>query len=178
MLFIFITIFTYFLVASPTRSKTKKTTVFFVPSRGQFLLEYLIKIVSQIVTDNVGHGPEAQKFIPFILSLFSVILLTNTIGLIPYSFTITSHLSLTFLLSFSIFIGTNIICLQKHSYRIIELVVPANTSFLLTTLLIPIEIISHLSKPISLGVRLFINLMAGHCLLKVIVGFSWVNAFT
>jgi F-type H+-transporting ATPase subunit a len=77
-------------------------------------------------------------------------------------------------MSFSVFIGTAIICFEKHGYKTIQIFVPANLSFLLTFLLIPIEIISYISKPISLGVRLFINLMAGHCLLKVIVGFSWV----
>jgi F-type H+-transporting ATPase subunit a len=169
---VFITSLTYFI--APKSNQINENTIFFIPNRWQLIIEYLIKAISQIVTDNLGNGLEAQKFLPFILSLFSLILFTNLIGLLPYSFTITSHLIITFLLSFSIFIGTNIICFQKHNFRMIELFVPANTSFLLTLLLIPIEFISYISKPISLGVRLFINLMAGHCLLKVIVGFSWV----
>jgi F-type H+-transporting ATPase subunit a len=101
------------------------------------------------------------------------ILSNNLIGLVPYSFTTTSHITLTFFLSFSIFIAMNIIGFQKHGLHMFSLILPANTGFYLALLLVPIELISYLAKPISLGVRLFINLMAGHSLLKVIVGFSW-----
>ena len=98
---------------------------------------------------------------------------SNLIGLIPYSFTTTSHLIVTFTLSFSIFIGINIICIQRHKFHMMSLFIPSNTSFGLALLLVPIELISYIFRPISLGVRLFANLMAGHTLLKVIVGFSW-----
>jgi len=92
---------------------------------------------------------------------------------LPYSFTITSHLIVTFVLSFSIFIGINVITYQKYKIKFFALFLPANTNFFLALLLVPIEFISYIAKPISLGIRLFINLMAGHSLLKVIVGFSW-----
>merc|ERR1711944_290867 len=75
--------------------------------------------------------------------------------------------------SFAIFIGVNIICLNIHKVEILSLFIPSNTSFGLALLLVPIEFVSYIFKPISLGVRLFANLMAGHTLLKVIVGFSW-----
>ena len=101
------------------------------------------------------------------------ILLNNLIGLVPYSFTVTSHLIVTFTLSFSIFIGVNIIAYNHHKINMLSLFIPANTSFALALILVPIEFVSYIAKPISLGVRLFINLMAGHTLLKVIVGFSW-----
>merc|ERR1712194_868551 len=91
----------------------------------------------------------------------------------PYSFTITSHLIITFSFSFAIFIGVNIICINIHKVEILSLFIPSNTSFGLALLLVPIEFVSYIFKPISLGVRLFANLMAGHTLLKVIVGFSW-----
>ena len=91
----------------------------------------------------------------------------------PYSFTITSHLIVTFILSFSIFIGAMLICVSKHKAQMFSIFLPANTSFGLALLLVPIEFVSYIFKPISLGVRLFANLMAGHTLLKVIVGFSW-----
>ena len=97
----------------------------------------------------------------------------NLIGLIPYSFTITSQLIVTFTMSFSIFTGINIIGHRLHDKKLISLFMPANTTFLLAIILVPIEFVSYAAKPISLGVRLFINLMAGHTLLKVIVGFSW-----
>ena len=88
-------------------------------------------------------------------------------------FNITSHLIVTFALSFSTFIGVNIIGFQRHKINMLSLFIPANTSFALALILVPIEFISYIAKPISLGVRLFINLMAGHTLLKVIAGFSW-----
>ena len=94
------------------------------------------------------------------------------IGLVPYSFTTTSHLIVTFTLSFAIFIGINLICIQKHKFHMLSLFIPSNTSFGLALLLVPIELISYFFKPISLGVRLFANLMAEHILLKVIVGFA------
>ena len=80
---------------------------------------------------------------------------------------------MSFTLSMSIFIGINIICLKRHKSNMLSLFLPANTSFGLALLLVPIEFVSYIFKPISLGVRLFANLMAGHTLLKVIVGFSW-----
>jgi F-type H+-transporting ATPase subunit a len=170
---IFMVLLAYYITPKPDRINCKNL-IFFIPNRWQLLIEYLIMTISQLVADNLGNNSEAQKFLPFIFSLFTIILFTNLLGLLPYSFTVTSHLIITFLLSFSVFIGTTIVCYQKHNFKMIELFVPANTSFLLTLLLVPIEFISYVSKPISLGVRLFINLMAGHCLLKVIVGFSWV----
>ena len=101
------------------------------------------------------------------------ILSNNLIGMVPYSFTTTSHITLTFFLSFSIFVALNVIGFERHGMEYFSLFLPANTGFFLALVLVPIELISYIAKPISLGVRLFINLMAGHSLLKVIVGFSW-----
>jgi F-type H+-transporting ATPase subunit a len=81
--------------------------------------------------------------------------------------------SVTFTLSCAVFIGVNIICIKIHKIEILSLFIPSNTSFGLALLLVPIEFIAYLFKPLSLGIRLFANLMAGHTLLKVIVGFSW-----
>merc|ERR1711982_39323 len=85
----------------------------------------------------------------------------------------TSHIIITFTLSFSIFIGINIIGVNRHGFNMLSLIIPANSGFAIALILVPIEFISYLVRPISLGVRVFINLMAGHALLKVIVGFSW-----
>ena len=101
------------------------------------------------------------------------ILFGNLIGLAPYTFTTTSHLFVTFTLSFSVFIGLNVITFKKYQVKIFSLFLPANTPFAFALLLVPIEFVSYIIKPISLGARLFINLMAGHTLLKVIIGFSW-----
>jgi len=96
----------------------------------------------------------------------------NLIGLFPYSFTLTSHIIVTLTLSVSTFIGINIISLKKYKLNFFSLFLPSGTSFVLALLLVPIEIISYLVKPISLAIRLFANMMAGHTLLKVIVGFA------
>merc|ERR1712032_1585731 len=127
--------------------------------------------VGQLVYDNLNS--DGEKYLPYISTLFVFILFNNLIGLIPYSFTVTSHLIVTFTLSLSIFIGVIIIGCQRHKVQMLPVFLPANTSFFLALLLVPIELISYIFKPISLGVRLFANLMAGHTLLKVIVGFSW-----
>ena len=97
----------------------------------------------------------------------------NLIGLVPYSFTLTSHLIVTFALALFMFIGLNIICVRLHGLEFFSLFLPGGTSFLLALLLVPIELISYIFKPISLSIRLFANMMAGHTLLKVIAGFAW-----
>jgi len=149
----------------------KKTSFFFIPSTWQVLVETLYEVSSQLLFDNINK--DGEKYFPFISVVFTFVLFSNLIGLIPYSFTATSHLIVTFSLSFSIFIGINIICIQRHRFHMLSLFIPPNTSFGLALLLVPIELLSYIFKPISLGVRLFANLMAGHTLLKVIVGFSW-----
>ena len=144
---------------------------FLIPNNWQLLLETVYEVVSQLVFDNLNE--EGEKYFPFIAVIFTFILFNNLIGLVPYSFTVTSHLIVTFILSFSIFIGVISICINNHGVQMFSIFLPANTSFFLALLLVPIELISYVFKPISLGVRLFANLMAGHTLLKVIVGFSW-----
>jgi ATP synthase subunit 6 len=164
----------YSIIVSFFSSNTtylEETTFYFVPNNWQILLETIYEVVSQLLFDNINS--EGEKYFPFISVLFTFILFSNLIGLIPYSFTVTSHLIVTFSLSLSIFIGINIICIQKYKFEMLSLFIPANTSFGLALLLVPIEFVSYIFKPISLGVRLFANLMAGHTLLKVIVGFSW-----
>jgi len=149
-----------------------KANIFFlVPSNWQILIESLYEVIAQLLYDNISN--EGEKYLPFISVLFSFILIANLIGLIPYSFTITSHLIITFSLSMTVFIGVNIIGFNIYKFKMLSLFIPSNTSFNLALLLVPIEFVSYIFKPISLGVRLFANLMAGHTLLKVIVGFSW-----
>ena len=152
--------------------KDIKTNSFFVvPSGWQNLLEKLYVLVTQLLSDIITTGSE--KYLPFLIVVFMFILTNNLIGLVPYSFTTTSYFTLTFFMSFTIFIGMTIIGFQKHGLDFFSLFLPANTTFFLALILVPIEFISYIAKPISLGTRLFINLMAGHTLLKVIVGFSW-----
>ena len=155
---------------SSNTNHLKETSFFFIPSTWQTLVETLYEASLQLLFDNINK--DGEKYFPFISVIFTFVLFSNLIGLIPYSFTTTSHLIITFTLSFSIFVGINIICIQKHKFHMLSLFIPSNTSFGLALLLVPIELLSYIFKPISLGVRLFANLMAGHTLLKVIVGFS------
>lgn len=172
---LFINIIVLFLVGISVNFSTSKTdtisSFFLIPNNWQLLLESIYEVVSQLVFDNLNE--EGEKYFPFISVIFTFILFNNLIGLVPYSFTVTSHLIVTFILSFSIFIGVISICVNNHGVQMFSIFLPANTSFFLALLLVPIELISYVFKPISLGVRLFANLMAGHTLLKVIVGFSW-----
>jgi len=172
---LFINILVLFIVSLIVNFSTSEnngsSSFFLIPNNWQLLLETAYEVVSQLVFDNLNE--EGEKYFPFIAVIFTFILFNNLIGLVPYSFTITSHLIVTFILSFSIFIGAFTICASKHGVQMFSIFLPANTSFFLALLLVPIELISYVFKPISLGVRLFANLMAGHTLLKVIVGFSW-----
>jgi ATP synthase subunit 6 len=155
-----------FLIKEPTSN-----SFFIIPSGWQNLIEKLYALVTQLLSDIITTGSE--KYFPFMAVLFMFILSNNLIGMVPYSFTITSHITLTFFMSFSIFVALNIIGFQRHGVELFSLFLPANSGFFLSLLLVPVELISYIARPISLGVRLFINLMAGHSLLKVIVGFSW-----
>ena len=146
-------------------------TLFVAPSGWQMIIEKLYSLVAGLLSDIVTTGSE--KYFPVMVFIFMFILTNNLIGLIPYSFTITSHMTVTFLMSFSIFVALNIIGFEKHGMNLFSLFLPANTGIFLALLLVPIELVSYIAKPISLGVRLFINLMAGHSLLKVIAWFSW-----
>jgi F-type H+-transporting ATPase subunit a len=116
-----------------------------------------------------------MKYFSFIFSLFLFILIGNLLGMFPYSFTWTSHIIVTFAIAFFIFIGVTIIAIYKHGLlKFMSFFAPSGVPKPMLILLVPIEIISYLSRPISLSVRLFANMMAGHTLLKVIGGFVFV----
>ena len=149
----------------------QENIIFFNPNAWQKSIESISEISAQLISDIVTTDNE--KYFPVISVVFNFILLSNLIGLIPYTFTTTSHIIVTFTLSFSIFIGITITTFQKYKLKAFSLFLPANTEFFLALILVPIEFISYIARPISLGMRLFINLMAGHSLLKVIVGFAW-----
>jgi ATP synthase subunit 6 len=152
-----------------TKSQKQKTYLF--STNLSCLIDLIYTTLSSLIEDNVGK--KGQHYFPFIFTLFLFILGSNLIGLVPYSFTTTSHLIVTFGFAFIIFLGVNLICLQQHGSNILTLFLPSGTSLGLAFLLIPIELVSYLFKPVSLGVRLFANMMAGHTLLKVIAGFAW-----
>ena len=100
-----------------------------------------------------------------------LVLLGNLLGMVPYSFTFTSHIVVTFAMAIMIFIGVTILGFFRHGMHFFSFFAPPGTPVVMLPLLVPIEIISYLSRPISLSVRLFANMLAGHTLIKVIAGF-------
>jgi len=150
----------------------RNNTLYIISSNTQIFFELLFDGVKSIVSENIQASIK-QKFFPLIFSLFIFVLLSNLLGMIPYSFTLTSHLSFTFTLSFIVFLGIQIISIKEHGLGFFGSFFPSGTSIVLGFLLVPIEIISFIFKPISLSIRLFANMMAGHTLLKVIAGFAW-----
>jgi len=146
---------------------TKKKLV--IPSKVQLIAEMSYSFVAKMINDTAGTS--AKPFFPFIFTLFMFVLFCNMVGMLPYSFTVTSHIIVTFVLAATIFIGITIIGFVKHGIRYLELFVPKGVPIVLLPLIVIIEIISYLSRPVSLSVRLFANMMAGHTMLKVFGGF-------
>ena len=150
------------------------STLRIIPSFWQIILEDMIfSTILFMVRENVGIN-KGNKYFPLIFIGFLFILFTNLIGLIPYSSTICSQLIITTTLSVFFFLGINIISIHKHGLDIFKLFIPAGSPIFLSLLLVPIEFISYFSKPISLSVRLFANIVGGHTLLKVIAGFAFI----
>ena len=140
-----------------------------VPNKIQLLAELSYTFVSKMISDTAGT--KAKPYFSFIFSLFMFVLFCNMLGMIPYSFTVTSHIIVTFVLAAFIFIGVTIIGFIKHGFGYLKLFVPSGVPMVLLPLIVIIEIISYLSRPISLSVRLFANMMAGHTMMKVFGGF-------
>ncbi|TCS62208.1 F0F1 ATP synthase subunit A [Varunaivibrio sulfuroxidans] len=140
-----------------------------VPNRWQLMAELSYDFVAGMLRDNVGA--EGRKYFPFVFSLFMFLLFGNLIGLLPYSFTFTSHIIVTFFMALVVFVGVTVIGIARHGFRFFSLFMPSGVPIILAPILIPIEILSYLSRPISLSIRLFANMMAGHTMLKVFAGF-------
>jgi F-type H+-transporting ATPase subunit a len=141
-----------------------------VPTRMQSLAELFYEFVANLVRDNAG--PDARKYFPFVFSLFMFIMVGNLVGLIPGTFTFTSHIIVTFGLALTVFVFVTLLGLVKHGFHFFTLFMPSGVPMALAPILIPIEILSYLSRPVSLSIRLFANMMAGHTMLKVFGGFS------
>lgn len=141
-----------------------------VPNRLQVTIESLFHFIANMVTTYVGK--EGLKFFPYILSLFLFILFGNLIGLIPYTFTFTSHIIVTFALALFVFIGVTIAGFIKHGAHFFRVFFPEGIPIYIAPLLVPVEIISYLSRPVSLSVRLFANMVAGHVMLKIFACFA------
>lgn len=140
-----------------------------IPGRWQSMAELSYVFIANMVKDNVGS--EGRPYFPFIFTIFMFILVGNFWGMMPYSFTFTSHIAVTFAMAFFVFIGVTVIAIAKHKLHFLTFFMPPGVPMVMAPLLVPIEIISYLSRPISLSVRLFANMLAGHTLLKVFAGF-------
>ena len=144
-----------------------------VPDKIQSLVELSYEFISNMIGDNIGK--EGLRYLPFIFTLFFFILIGNLVGMMPLSFTWTSHIIVTFAIAFFIFLAATFIAIFKHGLlKFLGFFAPSGVPKPMLLLLVPIEIISYISRPISLSVRLFANMMAGHTLLKVIGGFVFV----
>ena len=141
-----------------------------VPGRWQSVAEMSYEFVADMVETNAGHG--AEPYFPFVFTLFMFVLFSNMLGLIPYSFTVTSQIIVTFALAAIVFIGVTIIGFVKHGTHFLRLFVPEGVPFILLLLLVPIELLSYFIRPFTLSIRLFANMLAGHTMLAIFGGFA------
>ena len=144
---------------------------YLLPSRWQSVVEMIYQFVASLVEEQIGSS--GRKYFPLILTTFLFLLSCNLVGMIPYSFTATSHLVVTFGLSLSLFIGITIVGFQKHGLHFFSFLLPKGAPLILAPLLVVLELVSYCFRAVSLGVRLFANMMAGHTLVKIISSFAW-----
>ena len=140
-----------------------------VPGKFQLISEMLYNFISKMISDTAGK--KAKPYFSFIFSLFIFVLFCNMVGMLPYSFTVTSHIIVTLAFALFIFIGVTILGFVIHGFKYLKIFVPSGVPMVLLPIIMIIEIISYLSRPVSLSVRLFANMMAGHTMLKVFGGF-------
>ena len=140
-----------------------------IPGRLQLIAELFYNFIAKMISDTAGS--KAKPYFPFIFTLFMFVLLCNMIGMLPYSFTVTSHIIVTLVMAMFIFFAVTIIGFLKHGLKYLLIFVPKGVPVVLLPLITIIEIISYLSRPVSLSVRLFANMMAGHTMLKVFGSF-------
>ena len=140
-----------------------------IPGKFQLIAEMFYNFIAKMISDTAGS--KAKPYFPFIFSLFMFVLFCNMLGMLPYSFTVTSHIIVTLIMAIFIFVSVTFIGFLKHGFGYLKLFVPSGVPIVLLPLITVIEIISYLSRPVSLSVRLFANMMAGHTMLKVFGGF-------
>jgi len=140
-----------------------------VPGRLQALAELAYTGIQGMVTDQIGH--EGKRFFPFVFTLFFFVLFGNLLGLLPFSFTYTSHIAVTFALAAVVIVLVTVVALSIHGLHFFSYFFPDGAPKLLAPLIIPVEIISYLSRPVSLSIRLFANMVAGHVMFEVFASF-------
>ncbi len=154
-------IISYFLIALKNKA--------IIPAKLQLSAELIYQMVQDTVRQNIGD--KEKKFIPLIFTLFMFILICNLFGMIPYGFTVTSHISITFALAMMIFLLVTMLGIYLHGLHFFSLFLPKGTPNWLAPLMILIELFAYLARPVSLSLRLAANMVAGHVLLKVMAGF-------
>lgn len=139
------------------------------PGKLESVSEIVFNFVANLIDENCGS--EARRYLPFVMSFFMLIAMGNLLGMVPYTFTFTSHIIVTFAMAAMVFIVITFIGFIHHGVGYLKIFLPEGAPMFLAPVLIPIELISYLSRPISLSVRLFANIMAGHIVLKIFAGF-------
>jgi F-type H+-transporting ATPase subunit a len=140
-----------------------------VPGRLQAAAELSYDFVYNMAVDQIG--PEGKRYFPFIFTLFFFVLMGNLLGLVPYSFTYTSHIAVTAALAILVIVLVTVVALMEHGLHFFSYFFPSGAPIFLAPLIIPIEIISYLSRPVSLSIRLFANMVAGHVMFAVFASF-------
>jgi len=161
MVIVGIFIVTYFAIAFRKQS--------LVPGRMQLSGEVIYNMVADMLQKN--SGAKGKKFIPFIFTLFLFIMMCNLFGMIPYAFTVTSHISITLALAMMVFLTVTLVGIFLHGLHFFSLFLPKGTPWWLAPLMILIEVFTYLARPMTLSLRLAANMIAGHVLLKVMAGF-------
>ncbi len=156
-----------FLIIALVVLSTRKASL--VPGRWQSMAELSYEFVAKLITENAGQ--DGLKYFPFIFSIFMFILVGNFIGLVPYSFTFTSHIVVTFAMAAVVFVGVTAIGIARHGFHFLTLFVPHGVPKALLLLLVPIEVLSYFIRPFTLSIRLFANMMAGHMILVIFASF-------
>ncbi|HVA34827.1 MAG TPA: F0F1 ATP synthase subunit A [Stellaceae bacterium] len=141
-----------------------------VPGRIQSLGELAYEFIGNMIDETVGE--EGQQYFPFVFSLFMFILFGNLLGLIPYGYTFTGQIIVTFALAAVVFVGVTIIGIWKHGWHFLSFFVPHGVPIVLLVLLVPIELLSYVIRPFTLSIRLFANMLAGHTMLAIFGGFA------
>lgn len=159
---IVVTLLTFFLVGGMRKQSL-------VPGRWQSMVEVMHGFIASMVQDNVGR--EGKQYFPFIFTLFMFILGCNLAGMLPYSFTVTSHIIVTFAMAGFVFVAVTLLGIFKHGYKFLGLFLPSGAPVWLMPVIFVIELISYMTRPVSLSVRLFANMFAGHMMMKIFAGF-------
>lgn len=141
-----------------------------VPGRAQMVAEMAYQFIAGMIRENTG--PAGRQYFPFVFTLFITVFMGNMLGMIPFSFTYTSHIAVTATLALLVFFTVMLFGFMRHGFHFFSLFVPPGVPAWLLPLIVPIEALSFLIRPVTLSVRLFANMMAGHLMLKVFAGFS------